>query len=49
MDEIALRYGTNPQQHPARAYAERLPIRVLGGQPGAINILDGRNRRGSKA
>jgi phosphoribosylaminoimidazolecarboxamide formyltransferase/IMP cyclohydrolase len=43
MDEIASRYGTNPHQQPARAYAERLPFRVLGGQPGAINVLDGLN------
>jgi AICAR transformylase/IMP cyclohydrolase PurH len=43
MDEIALRYGTNPHQQPARAYAERAPLRVLAGQPGAINVLDALN------
>jgi len=40
--ELPLRYGLNPHQAPARAYVEdgRLPIRVLNGAPGYINLLD---------
>jgi len=39
---LELRYGINPHQAPAQilAAAERLPFRVLGGAPSAINILD---------
>ncbi len=45
MDELRLRYGCNPHQAPARVYtAERpLPIRVLSGAPGYINLLDACN------
>jgi phosphoribosylaminoimidazolecarboxamide formyltransferase / IMP cyclohydrolase len=43
MVDLALRYGTNPHQTPARACAERLPFRVVNGQPGAINLLDALN------
>jgi phosphoribosylaminoimidazolecarboxamide formyltransferase/IMP cyclohydrolase len=41
-DEIALRYGLNPHQGDARARAlcDRLPIEILNGQPGYINLLD---------
>jgi AICAR transformylase/IMP cyclohydrolase PurH len=43
MKELALRYGTNPQQAPARVFMKtgaELPIEVLGGSPGYINLLD---------
>lgn len=43
-DEIALRYGVNPHQAPARAYSDGpLPFRTLNGAPGYINLLDGLN------
>ena len=41
--EIALRYGLNPHQTPARAIVEGDgpgPFRVLNGAPGYINLLD---------
>jgi len=40
--EIALRYGCNPHQTPARllAVGDSLPLRVLNGRPGYINVLD---------
>ncbi len=43
--EMALRYGMNPHQKPARAFMEsgQLPFRVLNGQPGYINLLDALN------
>ena len=43
--ELTLRYGCNPHQTPARAAAPagRLPIRVLAGSPGYINLLDAFN------
>jgi phosphoribosylaminoimidazolecarboxamide formyltransferase / IMP cyclohydrolase len=42
---MMLRYGMNPHQRPARAYAEqgRLPFEVLSGSPGYINLLDALN------
>ena len=43
---LALRYGTNPQQAPARVYMQsgaELPIDVLNGSPGYINLLDALN------
>jgi AICAR transformylase/IMP cyclohydrolase PurH len=43
---LALRYGTNPQQTPARVFMKNgadLPIDVLGGSPGFINLLDALN------
>src|SRR5512145_2655805 len=45
MDEIRLRYGCNPHQVPARVYsADRpLPITVLSGGPGYINLCDALN------
>lgn len=44
-DEITLRYGCNPHQKPARVYVKtgKLPIRVLNGSPGYINLLDALN------
>src|SRR5512134_1278538 len=44
--ELKLRYGINPQQAPARVYMKNdaeLPITVLGGSPGYINLLDALN------
>ncbi len=40
--ELSLRYGLNPHQQPARAWVDgaNLPLAVLGGQPGYINLLD---------
>jgi phosphoribosylaminoimidazolecarboxamide formyltransferase / IMP cyclohydrolase len=46
MKELTLRYGTNPNQVPARVYMQDgndLPITVLGGSPGYINLLDALN------
>jgi len=46
MNALPLRYGTNPQQSPARVFmrdGSDLPISVLGGSPGYINLLDGLN------
>ena len=46
MKELLLRYGTNPNQVPARVYMQDgsdLPITVLGGSPGYINLLDALN------
>lgn len=44
--EIALKYGCNPNQKPARIYMEdgsELPVTVLNGRPGYINFLDALN------
>lgn len=43
--EITLRYGMNPHQKPARIFSKTgtLPIRVLNGSPGYINMLDALN------
>ncbi len=45
MKELALKYGCNPNQKPARIFAEdgELPLEVLGGRPGYINFLDALN------
>ena len=46
MKDLSLRYGTNPNQVPARVYMQDgsdLPITVLGGSPGYINLLDALN------
>src|SRR5512147_2860956 len=46
MKELSLRYGTNPNQVPARVYMKDgsdLPVTVLGGSPGYINLLDALN------
>ena len=43
---LPLRYGTNPQQAPARVFmkdSSELPITVLSGSPGYINLLDAMN------
>lgn len=45
MNEIQLKYGCNPNQKPSRVYMEEceLPIEVLNGRPGYINLLDALN------
>lgn len=45
MKELALKYGCNPNQKPARIYMEKgeLPVTVLNGRPGYINFLDALN------
>ena len=45
MNEMELKYGCNPHQKPARIYREAgaLPITVLNGRPGYINLLDAFN------
>ncbi|HCE48489.1 MAG TPA: phosphoribosylaminoimidazolecarboxamide formyltransferase, partial [Prevotellaceae bacterium] len=39
------KYGCNPNQKPARIYMDEgeLPITVLSGRPGYINLLDAFN------
>ena len=43
--ELALKYGCNPNQTPARIFMREgeLPLEVLGGRPGYINFLDALN------
>ncbi len=45
MIELELKYGCNPNQKPARVFAENgeLPFEVLNGRPGYINLLDALN------
>ena len=45
MKEMELKYGCNPNQKPARIYMKNgeLPITVLNGKPGYINLLDALN------
>ena len=45
MKELALKYGCNPNQKPSRIYMTdgELPIEVLNGRPGYINLLDALN------
>ena len=46
MNEFQLKYGTNPNQKPARIYMEggaELPVQILCGRPGYINFLDAFN------
>ncbi len=45
MNELKLRYGCNPHQAPARIFREDgpLPIQVLSGAPGYINLCDALN------
>ncbi len=46
MNELSLKYGCNPNQKPSRVYMENgsdLPITVLNGKPGYINLLDALN------
>jgi AICAR transformylase/IMP cyclohydrolase PurH len=43
--QLPLRYGCNPHQKPASVYVDQgdLPIQVLNGTPGYINLLDALN------
>lgn len=46
MKEFELKYGCNPNQKPARIYMASggdLPIEILNGRPGYINLLDAFN------
>ena len=46
MKEMELKYGCNPNQKPSRVFMENgseLPITVLNGRPGYINLLDAFN------
>lgn len=45
MNELSLKYGCNPNQKPSRVYMEQgeLPISVLNGKAGYINLLDALN------
>ena len=46
MNELALKYGCNPNQKPSRIYMEDgsdLPVTVLNGKPGYINLFDAFN------
>lgn len=45
MKELELKYGCNPNQKPARIYMKEgeLPIKILSGNPGYINLLDAFN------
>ncbi len=44
MKELALKYGCNPNQKPAKVFSEsELPFEVLNGKPGYINLLDALN------
>nr|POE63422.1 bifunctional purine biosynthesis protein ade17 [Quercus suber] len=45
LQQLSLRYGTNPHQKPASAYTHDvpLPFKVLSGSPGYINLLDALN------
>ena len=46
MNEMALKYGCNPNQKPSRVFMNNgsdLPIEVLNGKPGYINLLDAFN------
>ncbi|MDL2219427.1 phosphoribosylaminoimidazolecarboxamide formyltransferase [Ruminococcaceae bacterium OttesenSCG-928-O06] len=45
MSELALKYGCNPNQAPARIVRAggALPVQVLNGRPGYINFLDALN------
>ncbi|MBE5902377.1 MAG: phosphoribosylaminoimidazolecarboxamide formyltransferase [Lachnospiraceae bacterium] len=45
MKELELKYGCNPNQKPAKVFMEEgeLPITILNGKPGYINLLDAFN------
>ena len=46
MKEYELKYGCNPNQKPARVFMENgadLPMEILNGRPGYINLLDAMN------
>ena len=45
MKEMELKYGCNPNQKPSRVFMKEgeLPVTVLNGRPGYINLLDALN------
>lgn len=45
VSQLTLRYGMNPHQKPAQIYTtlEQLPITVVNGSPGFINLCDALN------
>ena len=46
MNEFQMKYGTNPNQKPARIFmadGSELPVTILNGKPGYINFLDAFN------
>ncbi|XP_038058116.1 bifunctional purine biosynthesis protein ATIC-like [Patiria miniata] len=45
VSQLGLRYGTNPHQKPAQLFTTRteLPLKVLNGSPGFINLCDALN------
>ena len=45
MNELALKYGCNPNQKPSKIFMRdgELPVEVLNGKPGYINFLDAFN------
>ncbi|PKC75008.1 phosphoribosylaminoimidazolecarboxamide formyltransferase/IMP cyclohydrolase [Rhizophagus irregularis] len=45
ISQLTLRYGANPHQKPAQVFVKggQLPIQVLAGSPGYINLLDALN------
>ena len=43
MESIKLKYGCNPHQKNAQIYSEKLPIKILNGKPGYINLMDALN------
>ena len=45
MKELELKYGCNPNQKPARIFVRdgELPIKIINGNAGYINLLDSFN------
>ena len=46
MNELELKYGCNPNQKPSRIFMKDgsdLPLKILSGRPGYINLLDALN------
>ena len=46
MNELELKYGMNPNQRPSRVFmrdGSDLPMTVLSGRPGYVNLLDALN------
>jgi len=44
MEEIIMRYGMNPHQRKAKITSvEKLPFKILNGEPSYINLLDALN------
>lgn len=45
MKELKLKYGCNPNQKPSKIFMKdgELPITIINGNPGYINLLDALN------